>query len=84
MKSSNHFVLSIVFLMVLVFINDIGSANAAEENEEKMLITKSKTYKGLCTAPKCMSTCKSERFLEGHCVSQGNTLVCFCSDFRWI
>ncbi|KAL7119880.1 hypothetical protein ACP275_02G088700 [Erythranthe tilingii] len=84
MKSSNHLILSFVFLMVLVFINDIGSANAMEKNREKFLIRVSKTYTGLCAFPKCMSTCKSEGLLEGRCVPLGKTLVCFCSDFHWI
>ncbi|KAL7119878.1 hypothetical protein ACP275_02G088500 [Erythranthe tilingii] len=84
MKSSNHLILSFVFLMVLVFINDIGSANATEENQEKFLIRVSKTYTGLCALPKCVSTCKSEGLLEGQCAPLGKRLVCLCSDFHRI
>ncbi|KAL8061441.1 hypothetical protein ABFS82_02G086500 [Erythranthe guttata] len=84
MKNSNHLILSIVFLMVLVFINDIGSANAMEENQEKIHIRVSKTYTGLCVLPKCVSTCKSEGLLDGQCAPLAKTLVCLCSDFHRI
>ncbi|KAL7094399.1 hypothetical protein ACP275_11G101500 [Erythranthe tilingii] len=56
MKSSNHLVLSVLLLMVLVFINGI----MAEKN-----MTRSKTYKEFCEASKCTSACKSENYLAG-------------------
>ncbi|KAL9152128.1 hypothetical protein ABFS82_11G099100 [Erythranthe guttata] len=84
MKSSNNLILSIVFLTVLLFINEIGSANSLEENEEKfkMPIMQSRTYRGICEDNRCSSACVAERFQHGFCYRKGRKPVCMCSNFN--
>ncbi|KAL7094396.1 hypothetical protein ACP275_11G101200 [Erythranthe tilingii] len=80
MRSSNNLILSALFLMVLLFINDIGLANGAGG---EIRMQRSTTYKGfICIPAKCKSACKAEHFVDGFCA--GKLLSCkkrhcFCS-----
>ncbi|KAL8038327.1 hypothetical protein ABFX02_11G099600 [Erythranthe guttata] len=77
MKSS---ILSVIFMMLLLFISDIGSANESEEKEEKLVVAiQSKTYKGACRDAKCRSTCVSEGYKDGACFSIRTIKFCLCS-----
>ncbi|KAL8038324.1 hypothetical protein ABFX02_11G099300 [Erythranthe guttata] len=82
MRSSNNLILSALFLMMLLFINDIGLANGAGGETPRM--QRSQTYKGfMCIPKKCKSACKGENWVNGFCAGKilsCKKRVCFCSN----
>ncbi|KAL8038328.1 hypothetical protein ABFX02_11G099700 [Erythranthe guttata] len=81
MKNS---ILIVVFMMLLLFISDIGSANESKGKEEKLIGgIQSRIYKGVCQDAKCRSTCVSEGYNDGACFSlQNRKKNCVCYETR--
>ncbi|KAL7094398.1 hypothetical protein ACP275_11G101400 [Erythranthe tilingii] len=80
MKRSNNLILSVLFLMVLLFFNDIGVA----KGEESPRLVKSQTYGGFCKIEICKAACKSEGFEDGVCArrprSHYKSSPCHCTN----
>ncbi|KAL7094400.1 hypothetical protein ACP275_11G101600 [Erythranthe tilingii] len=82
MKSSISIV---VFMMLLLFISDIGSTNGSEEDNEKVAMVQSKKYRGTCLHVKCRGACGAEGYKDGACLVTAATkaAVCMCANLPW-